>query len=105
MASNEFNGNPYSSDEEEVFAGFSVEEIAEIQQRRQYQDFDQEIEEMLNFSLAKMRVMKATKVAMKMLLQIRFNDRIHWATLMFKSFLFVMAQLKILAARQRQKIF
>jgi len=42
--------NPYSSDEEEVFAGFSVEEIAEIQQRRQHQDFDREIEEMLDES-------------------------------------------------------
>ena len=29
MASNEFNVNPHSSDEEEVFAGFSVEEIAD----------------------------------------------------------------------------
>ena len=38
MASYDFNITPYSSDEEEVFAGFSVEEIAEIRQRRQHQD-------------------------------------------------------------------
>ena len=48
MASNALNVNPYPSDEEEVFAGFSVEEIAEIQQRRQ--DFDREIEEMFDQS-------------------------------------------------------
>ena len=53
MASIEFNDNPYSSDEEEVFAGFSVKEIAEIQQRRQrrqHQDFNREIEQMFNES-------------------------------------------------------
>ena len=53
MASVEFNDNPYSSNEEEVCAGFSVEEIAEIQQRRQrrqHQDFNQEIEEMFDES-------------------------------------------------------
>ena len=48
MASYDFNINPYSSDEEEVFAGFSVEEIAEIRQRRQHQD--REIEEMFDES-------------------------------------------------------
>ena len=48
--SNEFNVNPCSSDEEEVFAGFSVEEIAEIRQRRQHQDFNREIEEMFDKS-------------------------------------------------------
>ena len=50
MASYDFNVNPYSSDEEEVFAGFSVEEIAEIRQRRQHQDFDREIDEMFDDS-------------------------------------------------------
>ena len=53
MASFEFNDNPHSSDEEEVFAGFSVEKIAEIQQqrqRRQHQDFDRETEEMFHES-------------------------------------------------------
>ncbi|XP_044181437.1 piggyBac transposable element-derived protein 4-like [Acropora millepora] len=50
MASYDFNVNPYSSDEEEVFAGFSVEEIAEIRQRRQHQDFDRDIEEMFDES-------------------------------------------------------
>ena len=48
MASYDFNITPYSSDEEEVFAGFSVEEIAEIRQRRQHQD--REIEEMFDES-------------------------------------------------------
>ena len=50
MASYDFNINPYSSDEEEVFAGFSVEEIAEIRQRRQHQDFDREIKELFDES-------------------------------------------------------
>ena len=50
MASNEFNVNPYSSDKEEVFAGFSVEEIAEIRPQRQHQDFNREIEEMFHES-------------------------------------------------------
>ena len=50
MAFNEFIVNPYSSDDEEVFAGFSVEEIAEIWQRRQHQHFDREIEEMFDES-------------------------------------------------------
>ena len=50
MASNEFNVNPYSSDKEEVFPGFSVEEIAEIRQQRQHQDFNREIEEMFHES-------------------------------------------------------
>ena len=45
-----FNVNPYSSDEEEVFAGFSAVENAEIRQRRQHQDFDREIEEMFDES-------------------------------------------------------
>ena len=48
MASYDFNITPYSSDEEEVFAGFSVEEIAEIRQRRQHQD--RVIEEMFDES-------------------------------------------------------
>ena len=48
MASYDFNITPYSSNEEEVFAGFSVEEIAEIRQRRQHQD--REIEEMFDES-------------------------------------------------------
>ena len=56
MASGEFNSASLSSDdEEEIFAGFTVEEMAELQQRRQKQleqdlceDVDREIEELMD---------------------------------------------------------
>ena len=56
MASGKFNNAPLSSDEEEeILAGFSVEDVAELQQRRRRleqdlrEDVDREIEEFMDF--------------------------------------------------------
>ena len=56
MASGQCNNAPLSSDEkEEIFAGFSVEDVAELRQRRQrrqeqdlLEDVDREIKEFMN---------------------------------------------------------
>ena len=53
MASGEFNNASLSSDdeEEEIFAGFTVEEVAELRQRQQRQleqDLREDVEEFMN---------------------------------------------------------
>ena len=55
MASGQCNNAPLSSDEEEIFASFSVEDVAELQQRRQrrleqdlLEDVDREIKEFMD---------------------------------------------------------
>ena len=55
MASGEFNNASLSSDEEEeIFAGFTVEEVAELRQRRQRQleqDLREDVKEFMDLGV------------------------------------------------------
>ena len=93
MASGEFNNALLSSDEEEeIFAGFTVEEVAKLRQRRQRQleqDLREDVKEfmdlgahkrkgnrlMLNFSLAKTKEKRKKKatIAQTKLKMFRFD--------------------------------
>ena len=54
MASGEFNNASLSSDEEEeIFAGFTVEEVSELRQRQLEQDLREDVEEFMNLGAHK----------------------------------------------------
>ena len=105
MASCDFNITPYSSDEEEVFAGFSVEEIAEIRQRRQHQDEEMFDESGTNsdvefFASGGEDDEEEDNESNESADEDAPPDSLQWSNTLSD-----MAQLKILAARQRRKIF
>ena len=70
MASDEFNNASLSSDEEEeIFAGFTVEEVAELRQRRQSQleqDLREDVEEFMDLGAHERGAIRLRRVLAKM---------------------------------------
>ena len=122
------NNAPLSSDkEEEIFASFSVEDVAELQQRRQrrleqdlLEDVDREIEEFMDLGAHKRGTDSDVELfgsedkgkeeeesddSADETEDVRFDGRTYWEKLTSKSSLLVTVQLKISVTMQCRKIF